>query len=254
MWPALLPTLALVGAGVVVGWVNTLAGAGGLVAFPALLLAGLDAHTANGTLRVAIIVQSLVGVTAFRHAGRLPLAPLRSVLPLVVVGAAAGSWVATALAVATLTVIELVVLCVMAFGLLVRQSWLVPKQDEVPRALSWATGLALLCTGFYGGMVQAGVGLLLVGVLCGGMRFDLLRGNAIKLAVTLAFNLVSLSIFLSAGQVEWRRGALLASGSVAGALIAVRFAVRRGQDAIRWVIIIAVLAAVAVLVSRQLAS
>lgn len=254
MWPALLPTLALLGAGVVVGWVNTLAGAGGLVAFPALLLAGLDAHTANGTLRVAILAQCLVGVTAFRRAGRLPLAPLRLILPLVVAGAAVGSWVATSLAVSTLTVIELVVLCVMAFSLLVRQSWLVPEHDEVPRTLSWATALGLLGTGFYGGVIQAGVGLLLVAVLCGGMRFDLVRGNAIKLAVTLAFNVVSLAIFLGAGQVEWRRGALLAGGSVVGALIAVRFAVRRGQEAIRWVIIIAVLAAVAVLVSRQLGS
>lgn len=252
MWPTLVPTLALLGAGLVAGWVNTLAGAGGLVAFPALLLAGLDAHTANGTLRVAILAQCLVGVTAFRRAGRLPLAPLRLVLPLVVAGAAAGSGVATSLSEHTLTVIELVVLCVMAFGLLVRQGWLVPGPEEAPRALSWASALALLATGFYGGLVQAGVGLLLVAVLCGGLRFDLVRGNAIKLAVTLAFNLVSLAIFVGAGQVEWRRGVLLAAGSVAGALIAVRFAVRRGQEAIRWVIIIAVLVAVAVLVGRQL--
>lgn len=252
MWPTLVPTLGLLGAGLIAGWVNTLAGAGGLVAFPALLLAGLDAHAANGTLRVAIVAQCLVGVTAFRRAGRLPLAPLRSVLPLVVVGAAAGSWVATSLAVQTLTVIELVVLCVMAFGLLVRQGWLVPGPSEAPRALSWASALALVGTGFYGGLVQAGVGLLLVATLCGGLRFDLVRGNAIKLAVTLAFNLVSLSIFLGAGQVEWRRGALLAAGTVIGALVAVRFAVRRGQEAIRWVIIAAVLVAVAVLVTRQL--
>ncbi len=251
MWPSALYSLVLVGAGLVAGWVNTLAGAGGLVAIPALLLTGLSPHTANGTLRLAIIAQSVVGAASFRRAERLPGRPLATILPIIIAGLAAGTLVATRLSSAALGALELGVLVVMALGLLVRPSWFVPAAEEVPRPLSAAAAIGLLLAGFYGGLVQAGVGLLLLAVLCGLLRFDLVRGNAIKLAGTLSFNVVSLTIFALAGQVEWRRGALLSAGSIAGAALAVRFALRRGQEAIRWVLIAAVLAAVVAILLRS---
>jgi hypothetical protein len=251
MWPSLLSSLVLFGAGLIAGWVNTLAGAGGLVAIPALLLAGLSPHTANGTLRMAIIAQSVVGAASFRRAQRLPGRPLLVLLPIIIAGGAVGTLLATSLSARVLGALELGVLVVMAFGLLVRPTWFVPAATEEPRPLSAAAALGLLAAGFYGGLVQAGVGLLLLAVLCGQLRFDLVRGNAIKLAGTLSFNVVSLVIFALAGQVEWRRGLLLSLGSIAGAGLAVRFALRRGQEAIRWVLIFVVLAAVVAILLRS---
>ncbi|MEZ4361854.1 MAG: sulfite exporter TauE/SafE family protein [Kofleriaceae bacterium] len=250
MWPPLLPSLLLFGAGLVAGWVNTLAGAGGLIALPALLFSGVSVHVANGTLRVAVIAQSVVGARSFRRADRLPLRPLRVILPLTIAGGASGALVATQLPGRVLEPIELGVMVFMALGLLVRGSRFVPGAEEQPRGLSAGAAVGLFAVGFYGGLVQAGVGILLVAVLCGVLRFDLVRGNALKLASTLAFNVVSLGIFAAAGQVEWRRGALLSCGSVLGALLAVRFALKRGQQAIRWVLIAAALAAVTALVLR----
>jgi uncharacterized protein len=236
---------------VVTGWANTLAGAGGLVAIPALLFSGLSPHDANGTLRVAIIAQCIVGAQSFRRANRLPGKPLWTILPIVVVGGAIGTVIATRLPAGTLEVVELVVLVVMAFSLLIKSSQFVAKEAEEPRAMTPVAALGLLLTGCYGGLIQAGVGLLLLVVLSGVMRFDLIRGNAIKLMATLAFNLVSLVIFALAGQVEWRRGLLMSVGSAFGAWLAVRFALTRGQQAVRWVMIVAVLAAVAALLLRS---
>jgi uncharacterized protein len=251
VWPSTLACLCLVGAGVVTGWVNTLAGAGGLVAIPALLFSGLSPHAANGTLRLAIIAQSVVGAAAFRRADRLPGKPLWTILPIVVAGGAIGTVTATRLSASTLHAIEMTVLVVMSFGLLVSSTRFVPKEEAAPGPLTPLVALGLLLTGCYGGLIQAGVGLLLLAVLSGMMRFDLIRGNAIKLMATLAFNLVSVVIFALAGQVEWRRGALMSVGSALGAFLAVRFALTRGQQAIRWVLIIAVLAAVAALLWRS---
>lgn len=250
MWPSLSLSLLLFGAGLVAGWVNTLAGAGGLVAIPTLMLSGLSAHDANGTLRVAIIAQSLVGTSAFRRGGKLPGRALRSILPIVIVGGALGAFVVTRLPGHILEPIELGVLVVMSLGLMVKSSWFVPAESEAPRPMTFAAALGLFATGIYGGMVQAGVGLLLVAVLCGVMRFDLLRGNAIKLAATLAFNAVSLAIFIAAGHVEWRRAVFLSVGAMIGSWFAVRFALRRGQQAVKWVLIFAVLAAVVALLLR----
>lgn len=251
MWPSVSLSLMLLGAGLVTGWVNTLAGAGGLVAIPTLLFSGLSAHDANGTLRVAIIAQSLVGTSAFRRGGKLPGRALLSILPIVIAGGAVGAFIVTRMPGHVLEPIELGVLVVMSLGLLVKSSWFVPAEREAPRPMTIAAALGLFFTGVYGGMVQAGVGLLLVAVLCGLMRFDLLRGNAIKLAATLAFNAVSLGIFVAAGQVEWRRALFLSIGAMFGSWFAVRFALRRGQQAVKWVLIFAVLAAVAALLLRS---
>lgn len=250
MWPSAITSLLLFGAGLITGWVNTLAGAGGLVAIPTLLFSGLSAHDANGTLRVAIIAQSVVGAGSFQRGGKLPGKALRSILPIVIAGGAVGAVIVTRLPGHVLEPIELGVLIVMAFGLLVKSSWFVPKVEEEPRPMNVGAVVGLFLTGVYGGMVQAGVGLLLIAVLCGVMRFDLLRGNAIKMAATLAFNAVSLGIFIAAGQVEWRRAALLSLGTMGGSWFAVRFAMKRGQQAIRWVLIVAVLAAVTALLLR----
>lgn len=252
MVEALLQNVALFLAAVFAGWVNTLAGAGSLVMIPALLFSGVDVHVANGTLRVAVIAQSLVGAVGFRRAQRLPGGPLARALPLVVAGGALGALAAAGMPKRVFLPIELGVMASMALALLVRTSWLVPSAQEQPRPVALWSGLALVAVGFYGGLVQAGVGLLLIAVLCGLLRFDLVRGNALKLACTLTFNLVSVGIFAAAGQVEWRRGAVSAVGGALGAALAVRFAVRRGQEALRWVLIAAVLVAVAVLVWREL--
>jgi uncharacterized membrane protein YfcA len=250
VWPSAITSLLLVGAGLITGWVNTLAGAGGLVAIPALLFSGLSAHDANGTLRVAIIAQCLVGTSSFHRGGKLPVKALATILPVVVAGGALGSLIVTRLPGHVLEPIVLGVLVVMALGLLVKSSWFVPKVKEEPQPMSAAAALGLFATGIYGGMVQAGVGLLLVAVLCGVMRFDLLRGNAIKLAAMLAFNAVSLTIFIAAGQVEWRHALFLSLGAMGGSWFAVRFALRRGQQSVRWVLIFAVMAAVVALILR----
>ena len=56
-------------AGVVAGFLNTVAGGGSFVAFPLLVLFGYPAHVANGTLRITIVLQNLVAVPAYAREG-----------------------------------------------------------------------------------------------------------------------------------------------------------------------------------------
>jgi len=59
--------LALLGTGLVAGFINTNAGGGSMLALPLLMFTGLPANVANGTLRVAILFQNVVGVSTFRQ-------------------------------------------------------------------------------------------------------------------------------------------------------------------------------------------
>ncbi|HKL38067.1 MAG TPA: TSUP family transporter, partial [Bacteroidales bacterium] len=54
--------LAVIGVGFLAGFINTLAGSGSLLSLPMLMFLGLPANVANGTNRIAIFLQNVVGV------------------------------------------------------------------------------------------------------------------------------------------------------------------------------------------------
>jgi len=232
---------ALLAAGVVAGWINTLAGAGSVVAVPALMFWGLPADVTNGTVRIAVVAQSATGLAAFRRAGRLPGQGMGAAIVPPLLGALAGAEVATHLPNRVFEPVLLGTMAVMAVALLIRPDSLAPQADEEPRAPGVIGVLSLFAAGFYGGLLQAGVGLILLAVLAGLLRHDLVAANALKVAITLAFNLVALAVFVADDLVRWTPGLVMAAGNVVGAMLGVRFALRRGQDAVRKVVVVAVL-------------
>jgi len=245
--------IALACIGVAAGWVNTLAGGGSMLTVPALLMLGLPADAANATSRVAIVAQGLSGVEGYRRAGKLEGLAFGPVVAPTLIGALAGAYTATILPNIVFRPVLLGTMLAMGLALLLRPEALAPDSAEAPldptrRPVAW---LALLGAGFYGGFLQAGVGLVLLAVFGGLLRYDLVRGNALKVAVVLAFNLVAVGIFVWRDLIHWGPGLALAAGNAAGAQLGVRFAVSRGQGAIRKVVVVAVVATCASLLLRS---
>ena len=94
--------------------------------------------------------------------------------------------------------------------------------------------------GLYGGFVQAGVGLLIIAASTHLMGHELVRTNAQKVVIILLLSGLSLGIFALYGMVQWIAGLVLAAGSMTGAAVGVRFAMKRGAKAVRWVVVLAV--------------
>lgn len=226
---------ALLAAGLVAGFINTIAGGGSMLTLPALVLVGLPVDVANGTNRVAVVLQSLAGAWRFEKAGVVEWATVRKVLLPTIAGAVIGAVVAA-------FVVPQAYLGPVLFGtmLLVALVFLFrppvdPSEGDAsePHALS---PLGLFAAGLYGGFVQAGVGLVLLAVLTGLTRRTLLEANALKLTVVLAFTVVALGVFIAADQVRWVHGLVLSVATVAGALLGVRFALKAGSRALRFVV------------------
>ena len=59
--------LALIGTGLAAGFINTTAGGGSMLTLPLLMFLGLPANVANGTNRIAILLQNIIGVNTFRQ-------------------------------------------------------------------------------------------------------------------------------------------------------------------------------------------
>ncbi len=236
--PEIAQLAILFGVGCFAGAINVMAGGGSTLTLPALIFLGLDAGTANGTNRVAILVQNIFATASFRSEGVTELK--RSLL--FAVWALPGASVGAFAAVQVADVWFERILGVVMIGVVV--SMLIPRPVASAagsaRSAPWLY-LTLFGIGFYGGFIQMGVGFLFMAAFFHIMHMDLVRTTVHKVTVILLYTVPTLLIFAWTGHVDWLLGLGLAAGNATGGWIAARIAVRRGDRAIRAVLIVAIL-------------
>lgn len=234
--------ILLVAVGMLAGWVNTLAGGGSMLTVPALMWLGLPADVANGTSRIAILAQGATGVLGFRRAKQLDGSLFWAVALPSLIGAAMGAYAATLVPNSVFRPLLICTFVIMAGTLFISSDTLAPPPSATPvdprtKPSAW---LALMLAGFYGGFIQAGVGFVLLAVFGGLLRIDLVRGNGLKVAVIFLYSIVVVIIFAARARVDVATGVTLAVGNALGAELGVRFAVTRGQAAIKRVLFVAI--------------
>lgn len=232
--------------GFLAGGINTVAGGGSNLTLPALMVLGLPADVANGTNRIAVTMQCLVGLAGYDKHETLDRPALLPILIPSVLGGACGALGAALLPNLYLKPILLGTILLMALIILVKPQVIAPPPGTPNLSPTSNRGAwwGLFGAGVYGGFVQAGVGFILLAALAGGLRYDLLRANALKTACALAFTSVALLVFIFFGQVWWIPGLILAAGSMTGAHLAVKVAVRASPDSIKWFLFLMTLCAV----------
>ncbi len=233
-----LPYAILFLAGGVAGVLNVIAAGGSFLTLPLLIFMGLPASVANGTNRVAILLQNIGAVWGFHRYGVLDRrAILWAAIP-ATFGSIFGTWTALVISDEAFKKVLAGVMVVVTLWALwnpLEARGAEPSRQLMPQSRSRSEFLALAFgffgVGLYGGFVQAGVGFLILAVttMAG---LDLVRGNAVKVLSVMAFTTVSLGIFVWFGKVHWPMGLTLAAGTVLGGLVGVRLTVLKGH---RWV-------------------
>jgi len=239
---SLFSVLLLAGAGYLAGFINTIAGGGSMLTLPAFMMLGVPADVANGTNRVGILLQSLAGTRGFHRAGKLAPSTVVPTLIPTLAGSLVGSLLASYLPVTWLKPALLGTMIAMALLMLMQPSVIAPPPGTPvltlrERPIAWA---GLFGAGLYGGFVQAGVGFILIAALAGGLRYDLVRTHALKMAITAALTLVALAVFIAREQVLWIPGLLMAVGTVIGAVTSVKFAISVPQSVLKWALFVMV--------------
>lgn len=233
---------ALALTGLLAGIINTLAGGGSLVTLPVLILLGLPPGVANGTNRVGVILQSAVAARQFHREGVLQTRLGVGLLIPACLGAVLGALVSVELDDALFErIIGVMMLLMLGVVLLRPKRWLQGSAEggEAPRdqkPLWWQT-LTLAAVGFYGGFLQAGVGIFLLASLVLAAGQDLVRANALKSLIVCGFTVLPLAIFVANDQVAWVPGLALASGSMLGGWAGSRMTISWGPGFVRWVLI-----------------
>lgn len=242
---SLIEALVLAVLGLIAGIINTLAGGGSNLTVPALMVLGMPADIANATNRVGVFLQGIVGAAGFRKHKKLPTHDFKAIIIPLLVGSLFGGLFASYAPPFLLKYLLLGAMLTVATIILVRPNIIAPPAgttaftvEEKPQAWWW-----LLAAGFYGGFVQAGVGFILITAFAGVLRYDLVSSNALKVLATVFFTSVALIIFIVNGQVRWVPGLILAAGTMIGAHIGVKMALKISQQSLKWFLFIMTLVA-----------
>ncbi len=235
----------LIAAGFGCGFINILAGSGSLITLPVLIFIGLPVNVANGTNRVAILFQNIVGVSRFHRSGMLDFRQgLKLALP-AVIGGILGAQIAVNLDQRTMEITIGILMIVMLISLLIKpKRWLEGRGDDI-RGNNPLQMIIFFGIGIYGGFIQAGVGIFLLAGLVLSAGFNLKDANPVKILIILCFTIFALIVFLINDQVRWDAGLVLAIGNMAGAFVATRMAVKKGSEFIRVILIIILIATAA---------
>ncbi|MEM7435761.1 MAG: sulfite exporter TauE/SafE family protein [Myxococcota bacterium] len=235
--------LALAVAGVLATVINVIAGGGGMIVIPLLMVLGLPVHMANGTYRLSVITQSIAGAAALRGHTAAPTKALVPIMIPMVIGGGVGAALAISIPKEVLKPVVLVTMIAMAALIAFRKETLIAGSEppRAPGAVPWSY-VGLFLSGLYGGFIQAGTGFLILAVLVGTLRYDFVTANAIKLIATLAFGAVALGIFVWAGHVAWIPAIVLAIASVVGARLGVKIMLKVPVSALRWFVFLCVVA------------
>ncbi|MCR2827838.1 sulfite exporter TauE/SafE family protein [Microbacterium sp. zg.Y909] len=242
-WGAVV-VLAL--AGTAAGAINAIAGGGSLVTFPALLALGYPPVIANVTNTVAALPGYVGGAWGYRRelAGQRRRIIALSIVT--VIGALVGSTLLLAGDESTFTAV--VPWLVLASTLLLAAqpylSALVARRTEAaaastPRAepLRWA-GVGQLGVAVYGGYFNAGLGIMMLGVLGVALRESLQRLNALKSVLSVVASAVSLVFFAVFAEVSWPAAGIMAVSGLLGGWLGAAVGRRLPVPVLRWSVVV----------------
>jgi uncharacterized membrane protein YfcA len=250
MWLHLL----LFGVGLAAGFLNVLAGGGSLLSMPVMVFCGMDGATANGTNRIAILAQNIAATISFLRHGTLKLSLALGLAVCTLPGSIFGALLGTKIeGVAFNRFLAVVMLVVLGIMLLPKKRLVetkdtseelsdggpeggssLPGTDNIPRWRLALTCLGMVGIGFYGGIIQGGIGFFIIAILSHGLRLDLIRVNALKVFIIGVYTPVALLIFALSGEVDWFAGLALACGNSLGAYLGARFSLAKGEKVVRW--------------------
>ena len=236
--------LIIIVAGILVGFINTLAGGGSVISLSLLLILGLPATIANGTNRVSVFFQTSSSVITFWRKKMFTTRKIWWLILPATVGSVIGAWVATGIKSEALEIAMVIIMAFMLIFIFLKpERWMKENTAFLEKKIRWWQVFLFFAVGWYAGFIQVGVGYFLLMALVLGVGFELVKANAVKNLIVLFSAAVSLVIFIASDQVNYLYGLLLSIGSIIGAYIASMMAVKKGGKFVGWVIVASVILA-----------
>lgn len=221
----------------VAGFIDAIAGGGGLITIPALLMAGLPPALALGTNKLQACGGSFAASLYFLRQGAVKLAEVWLILLLTFVGAALGS--ALIQLVDSSLIKKALPFLILAIGLYFLFTPKLGEEDKKQRILhrtfAFSAGFGI---GFYDGFFGPGTGSMFSLAFVMLLGFNLTKATAHAKVLNFTSNIASLLIFIWGGQILWTLGFAMMLGQIIGANLGAKMVLTKGKTLIRPMVVI----------------
>ncbi len=234
---SLIDILLITLSGLAAGFLNAVSGGGAMLTVPVLILIGLPPGVANGTNRLAVVLQSLTALAAYEKLNQTDSGLAVALVVPAMLGSVCGALVSIRLddtVFQTLLAITMMVLLIpVVFEPALTSKLLAVSRTGRGRRILQAVFFGI---GLYGGLLQIGVGIFILVTLSimGGLNLTL--ANGVKAVIVAGLTSVACGIFALDGKVDWHVGLLLSIMTSIGAWFGAHWGVSRGEGWIRIVL------------------
>ena len=237
--------LFLLAASFFAGFIDSIAGGGGLIQLPALLIGLPKSETAEvlGTNKLSSIFGTSTAAALYRKQIKPdPKVLIAMGLP-ALLGSAGGAMLASKIPTSSMRPMVLVLLIVVAI-----YTWFKPDLGKfenlrhLPKRRVQIAALAGVIIGFYDGIFGPGTGSFLMLILVASLGYAFITASAIAKVVNVATNVGAILVFGINGAVIWQIGIIMGVANISGAVIGARLAIKGGSTLVRKVFLIVTVA------------
>ena len=233
--------LFLLSASFLAGFVDSIAGGGGIVQLPALLIGLPNSPAAEvlGTNKLSAVFGTTTAAALYRKQIKPDPKVLIGMAIPAFFGSAAGALLASRIPTSSMRPMILVLLIAVAI-----YTWLKPDLGKlenlrhVPKQRIQIGAIAGAVIGFYDGIFGPGTGSFLMLILVATLGYAFITASAIAKVVNVATNVGALIVFGINGAVIWQIGIIMGFANITGAIIGSRLAIRGGSTLVRKVFLV----------------
>ena len=237
--------LFLLAASFFAGFIDSIAGGGGLIQLPALLIGLPKSETAEvlGTNKLSSIFGTSTAAVLYRNQIKPDPKVLLAMGVPALLGSAGGAMLASKIPTSSMRPMVLVLLIVVAI-----YTWFKPDLGKfenlrhLPRRRVQIAALAGVIIGFYDGIFGPGTGSFLMLILVASLGYAFITASAIAKVVNVATNVGAILVFGINGAVIWQIGIIMGVANISGAIIGARLAIKGGSTLVRKVFLLVTVA------------
>ena len=236
--------LILFAAGFFGGVLNSVAGGGSFITFPALLFVGVSPISANATNTFSACAGYISGAYAFRDDLLAHKKELPKLIILSLVGGVAGAWLLLqtpeALFREAIPWLLLFATFLFVFGgdINIFLKRVTPSHRHASFIGRFLLLLLLLGVCIYGGFFNAGLGIIILSYLALAGHDNINTMNGMKLLISSVVSLIAIALFAYDGVIAWYEGTIVLVGTLFGGYVAANFARRLSQQHLRMFVIV----------------
>lgn len=241
----LTTALFLLAASFFAGFIDSIAGGGGLIQLPALLIGLPKSETAEvlGTNKLSAVFGTTTAAALYRKQIKPdPKILIAMGLP-AFLGSAGGAVLASKIPTSSMRPLVLVLLIIVAV-----YTWFKPDLGKfenlrhLPKRRVQIAAIAGVVIGFYDGIFGPGTGSFLMLILVASLGYAFITASAIAKVVNVATNVGAITVFGINGAVLWQIGIILGIANITGAVIGARLAIKGGSTLVRKVFLLVTVA------------